>query len=419
MSRKAKFIFGTYIAAALVALSVCCAVGYSRLTDYRRAAAYSSRAAFETTVKAVDSMGAALKKSLYATDGGLCSSLCGQVFAGASAAEAAMLSLPFATQELENLASFLNLAGDYAYSLAPAAASEGFSQEQLEQLESLSRQAVDFAALLRQLQMDMNNGLVLLDSREERLQNVGEPEGQKISAALLDYESSFDGGAFEYDGKYTLKEEQEAGELSQEQAKELAAKAAGVEPLELKEEYSYSGAGGRRCYSSGDLMICVSSRGLESMGSSRLVSSGRLSTEKARQKAEEFLASLGLEDMALVSYGDSGAIASFNFAQVQDEALRLGSGVKVSVALDDGSIYAYNAEDYSYEPAQLSWDTDQESAAQQLPENVSSEGVRRVTIESEGGRELPCYEFSCLNEAGESLRIYVNAETGKQCRIDI
>ena len=151
MSGKAKFIFGTYIAAALVVLSLCCAIGYSRLRDYRQAAAYSSRASFETTVKAVDSMGAALEKSLYATDGGMCSSLCGQVYASASAAEAALLSLPFETVELENLASFLNLAGDYAYSLAPQAAENGFSQEEQEQLSALSQQAGDFAALLRQL----------------------------------------------------------------------------------------------------------------------------------------------------------------------------------------------------------------------------------------------------------------------------
>ena len=131
------------------------------------------------------------------------------------------------------------------------------------------------------------------------------------------------------------------------------------------------------------------------------------------------LSALGLEDMALVSYGNSGTIASFNFAQVQDGALRLGSGVKVSVALDDGSIYSYNGEDYSYEEAELNWNTDQETAAGQLPENVSSQGQRRVTIESEGGRELPCYEFNCINSQGESLTIYVNAETGKQCRIDI
>lgn len=419
MSGKAKFVFGTYIAAALVVLSVCCAIGYSRLTDYRRAAAYSSRASFETTVKAVDSMGSALKKSLYATDGGMCSSLCGQVYASASAAEAALLSLPFATQELENLAGFLNLAGDYAYSLAPVVSEEGFTQEQQEQMESFSQQAGDFAALLRQLQMDLNNGLVLLDSREQRLQNVGEPDEGKISAALLEYETGFDGSAFEYDGKYTLKDEPEAGELSEEEAKELAATVAGVESRELKEEYSYSGTDGRRCYSAGDMIICVSSRGLESIGQSRLVSSGRLSTEKARQRAEEFLSKLGLEEMALISYSDTGTVASFNFAQVQDDALRLDSGVKVSVALDDGSIYAYNGEDYSYETAELSWNTNEETAAQQLPESVSSEGVRRVTIQSEGGREIPCYEFSCLNAQGENLKIYVDAQTGKQCRIDI
>lgn len=419
MSGKAKFVFGTYIAAALVVLSVCCAIGYSRLTDYRRAAAYSSRASFETTVKAVDSMGSALKKSLYATDGGMCSSLCGQVYASASAAEAALLSLPFATQELENLAGFLNLAGDYAYSLAPVVSEEGFTQEQQEQMESFSQQAGDFAALLRQLQMDLNNGLVLLDSREQRLQNVGEPDEGKISAALLEYETGFDGSAFEYDGKYTLKDEPEAGELSEEEAKELAATVAGVESRELKEEYSYSGTDGRRCYSAGDMIICVSSRGLESIGQSRLVSSGRLSTEKARQRAEEFLSKLGLEEMALISYSDTGTVSSFNFAQVQDDALRLDSGVKVSVALDDGSIYAYNGEDYSYETAELSWNTDEKTAAQQLPESVSSEGVRRVTIQSEGGREIPCYEFSCLNAQGENLKIYVDAQTGKQCRIDI
>lgn len=419
MSGKAKFVFGTYIATALVVLSVCCAIGYSRLTDYRRAAAYSSRASFETTVKAVDSMGSALKKSLYATDGGMCSSLCGQVYASASAAEAALLSLPFATQEMENLAGFLNLAGDYAYSLAPVVSEEGFTQEQQEQMESFSQQAGDFAALLRQLQMDLNNGLVLLDSREQRLQNVGEPDEGKISAALLEYETGFDGSAFEYDGKYTLKDEPEAGELSEEEAKELAATVAGVESRELKEEYSYSGTDGRRCYSAGDMIICVSSRGLESIGQSRLVSSGRLSTEKARQRAEEFLSKLGLEEMALISYSDTGTVASFNFAQVQDDALRLDSGVKVSVALDDGSIYAYNGEDYSYETAELSWNTDEKTAAQQLPESVSSEGVRRVTIQSEGGREIPCYEFSCLNAQGENLKIYVDAQTGKQCRIDI
>lgn len=157
MSGKAKFVFGTYIAAALVVLSVCCAIGYSRLTDYRQASSLRNKElSFETTVKAVDSMGSALKEPvrnrrryvLQSLRPGLCS---------ASAAEAAaLLSLPFATRELENLAGFLNLAGDLAYSLAPWCRRRDLLRSSRSRWK-FSQQAGDFAALLgRQLQMDLS-----------------------------------------------------------------------------------------------------------------------------------------------------------------------------------------------------------------------------------------------------------------------
>ena len=89
------------------------------------------------------------------------------------------------------------------------------------------------------------------------------------------------------------------------------------------------------------------------------------------------------------------------------------------MALDYGSIYAYNAVNYSTQPAQVSWNTDEDTARRQLPENVSCEGSRKVILRSAGEQDLPCYEFSCLDDQDRSLRIYVNADTGKQCRIDI
>ena len=117
MSKKMKQILGIYVVAALVTLSLLCAVGYAHLTQLRRMAAYAARSSFETTVRSVDAMGAALQKSLYATDGGLCGSLCGEISASASAAEASLSVLPFDTQELEQLSGFINRAGDYALSL--------------------------------------------------------------------------------------------------------------------------------------------------------------------------------------------------------------------------------------------------------------------------------------------------------------
>lgn len=419
MSKKMKQILGIYVVAALVTLSLLCAVGYAHLTQLRRTAAYAARSSFETTVKSVDAMGAALQKTLYATDGGLCGSLCGEVFASASAAEASLSVLPFDTQELEQLSGFLNRAGDYAYSLAAQAGEEGFTREQQQQLAEFAAQAGDFAALLRELQTEINNGLLTVDSRERRLENVGMAEEKLLSAALLDYRLGFDGGDLHYDGKYTAREQQPAGDMSPEQAKELAARAAGVEPRELKEEYDYAGTDGRRCYSAGELILCVSSRGLESMAQSRLVSESSISLEQARQAAVEFLSQLELEELALAGYTDSGTVAGFDFVQIQDGALRLGSGVKVSVALDDGSIYAYNAVNYSPQPAQVSWNTGEDAARRRLPENVSCEGSRKVILRSAGEQDLPCYEFSCLDGQGRSLKIYVNADTGKQCRIEI
>ena len=419
MSKKMKQILAIYTVAALVTLSMLCAIGYAHLTQLRRTAAYASRASFEAMVRSVDAMGAALQKSLYATDGGLCGSLCGEISASASAAEASLSALPFDTQELEQVSGFVNRAGDYAYSISPQAGEEGFTPEQQQQLADFAAQAGDFAALLRDLQTEVNNGLLTLDSREQRLQNVGREEEKLLSAALLDYRLGYDGEELNYDGKYTAKEQQPAGDLSPEQAKELAALAAGVEPRELKEEYDYTGPDGRRCYSAGEVMLCVSSRGLESLAQTRLVSESSISLEQARQAAVKFLEQLELEELALVSYNDSGTVASFNFAQTQDEALRLDSGVKVSVALDDGSIYAYNAVNYSTQSAQVSWNVGEEEARTRLPENVSCEGSRKVILRSAGERDLPCYAFNCVDSQGQGLTIYVNADTGKQCRIDI
>ena len=186
--------------AALVTLSLLCAIGYAHLTQLRRMAAYAARSSFETTVRSVDAMGAALQKSLYATDGGLCGSLCGEISASASAAEASLSVLPFDTQELEQLSGFINRAGDYAYSLAPQAGEEGFTQEQQQQLAEFAKQAGDFAALLRDLQTEVNNGLLTLDSREQRLQTVGREEEKLLSAALLDYRLGYDGEDLRYDG---------------------------------------------------------------------------------------------------------------------------------------------------------------------------------------------------------------------------
>lgn len=419
MSVKVKRLIIIYTAAALVTLSAVAAVSHARLTDYRLAAQYSSERAFEAAVTAADGMSRALKKLSYATDDELGRSICSEAYANSLTAEAAISVLPFETVELEKLSGFINRAGDYTGSLC-AQSQDELSTQQREQLRTMSDAAADLAKCLRELQGSLNDGSVMMDSREELLQNIGADNTEKISARLMNYENTLGPAEeFVYDGKYSPAKAKTAGDLNEDEARALAAKAAGVEERELKDEYSFEGSDGRRCYSYGELMLCVSSRGLESMAQSRLVSGGRIDSEKARGIAESFLKAQGYNDLTMDTRSGSDAIAMFRYVPTQDGAVRPDDYISISVALDDGSIYAFDATRYSAEKADVNWRTDEEAAADTLPEGISAESSRKVIIKSPGGNYLPCYELSCTDDEGAPVRVYVNAGDGKQCRIDL
>ena len=420
MSRKLRTLICVYLTAALLTLGVLSAVIYGRLTDYRRSAAYSARQAFEETVRSADALSLSLEKGLYASDGDIRAQLCAQAYAQAMAAQAALSVLPFSTQELERSAEFINIAGDYAYTLCGPGAAEGFQPEQWEQLRQLSADAADYADMLRRLQGDVNNGLTIIDSREQPLQNV-EPDGTPLlSASLLDYESRSPGGReLLYDGKYGRARESASGELSDEELLALAAAAAGVEPRELKREYDYQGTDGRRCYSAGDLLLCVSSWGLESMAQSRLIGEAGIGAEEAETRALDFLEKQGYKDLAVISRGQSGGAAVFRFAPQAEGAVCLDNYLSLSVALDDGSIYMFNAASYSPALPELKWAVTQAQAEETLGDRLELLSSRRVIIKSAGGRDLGCYELSCTGINGRGVRVYVDGETGRQRRIEL
>ena len=108
---------------------------------------------------------------------------------------------------------------------------------------------------------------------------------------------------------------------------------------------------------------------------------------------------------------------SLRYCASQDGADCPENCVRLAVALDDGSIYSYNAEDYCSEKAAVSWSVDEESARQALPEGLSVRETRKLICKSEGLRDVPCYAFFCEDGEGANVSVYVSAETGRQFRI--
>ena len=418
MSQKARRILGIYAAAAIAMLAVYSCVSHVRLENYRLIAKYSSQRAFEETAASVQELSEALGKGVYAVDAGMCAQVCSDIQAAAQSAEAAMATLPFTTQELSRTAGFLGTAGDYAMSLARQDGE--FTGEQRETLRSLSDKASEFSALLQELRGSINDGEVMIDRQERRLQNVGEDGGVTLSARLTEYEGDFEMPDLpEYEGRYTASETARSGDMSDEEMLSAAASVAGVEPEELKKEYGYEGESRLRCYSAGTKYILVSSAGVESLTDSRLVEEAQIDIEQARQIADEFLAANGYEDIKLSAEGENRAVARFEYICTDGEADCLDSGLSVAIALDTGEVYSFDAEDYSdANPEDGRWQISEEDARAKLPSGLEAESCRRVVIDSIGGKPTACYELICI-DGDRRVTIYLNASDGVQQEIKV
>ena len=419
MSIKIKRLLVIYTAAALVALSGYSYAAARQLKQIRLTAGYESARAFEAAVSAAQELSDSFRSLRFATDDALGKSLCARACAAAMSAETALSVLPFETQELEKLQGFLGRVGDYAASLC-ALPDRSLPDEHRQHLLAYGEAAADLSARLREMQGQLHAGSIRMDTREKAVRNVDDGGRQMLSALLLDYEGSFASpGEFSYEGRYSLTPQAAAGSLKEEEVLAVAAKAAGVEPRELMEEYDYEGPEGRRCYSAGGLLIGVSSRGLEFMGRSRLVSRAELRMEDAQKKAEEFLSRMDYTDLELYSSGGSETVAVFHYAPAQDGILRPDDGLSVSVALDNGEVYALDATQYSPWAVELSWNTDEEGALATLPEGVEAVSARRLILKTLSGGYLPCWEIACADDAGESARVYVDAGTGRQYKVEV
>ena len=412
--KKTKILIASYVGAALIALSLFAGVCYSHLEVYRRQTRYDASRAFEETVGAIDRLSRSLEKSLYAADGGMCGKVCAEIYADARTAETAMSALPFSTVEYEQIKTFLGLTQDYAYTLCREAAEQGFTDEQRQNLANMSDTAAELAAAMLRMQGGVNDGLITMDSREAQVRNVDVPEQAKLSAEIGAYESEFTGLApLSYDGRYTAREDTPAPQADEETCRSLAAEVLGVLPegLTLSAEYA---DGSCLSYSFGTRTVCVTADGVESLSDSRLVSEETLSAAEGVQAAETLLGKLGYENMELCESWQNGAVLNLRYAENGADSTSLDRTLRLAVALDDGSLYALDASGMKGEEPKWDSSISEEEAQSLLPEGLTLSNIRRVTVNSPGGHSVACYELDCTGEKDREVKLYLNAETGKQ-----
>lgn len=144
-----------------------------------------------------------------------------------------------------------------------------------------------------------------------------------------------------------------------------------------------------------------------------------LDSEGAVKVAEEFLESLGFENMKAVWTNEYGATQYINFVYQKDGVIYYPDMIKVSVCLErkivnsfDATSYYLNHEKRQTESAKIS----KEQAVKNLSQNLNVENVRLCVIPKGNGKEKLCYEIlGTYNDS--TYYVYIDANTAKESQI--
>lgn len=439
MKRKTAILVISYLSAAVVALGVICRVYSNQAASYKRYTEANYQHAFDELVTSMTELDAALQKSLYVSSSSMAGPICTEVFGKAMTAQMALGVLPFSTQELVQTASFISKVGDYAFVLSRSAAGgKSYSDEERESLKALSETAELLAQNLRQMQMDIADGVLSMDELKASEDRVNQAEDSIIPASLGDtmrlIEQEFpemptliyDGPFSEHVSGIEPKMLEGLQEIDENAARGAAAKFLGIQKGRVYPAGECQG--NIPCYcmaaqlESGDVTLSVSRQGgiVFSMLTLRSVPASRISADDALAAARKFIEKRGYASMAESYFMIANNIMTANFAYSDNSVICYSDLIKVSVAMDTGEVIGFEAHGYvtAHYDRQLS---EPGIPAEQVRGSINSEleviSEQLAVIPTEGKYEYLCYEFVCNAPDDKHYILYFDAETGDQRKI--
>lgn len=417
------------------------------IVNMRKANAYDTalsadyRRSFAELVSGVSDVDTALKKSLLVTSPSMAGSVCTEVYGKAQTAQMALSSLPDSATNLEKTAGFIAKVGDYAYSLSQKSArGEAFSDDERENLRSLSETADLLTQNFREMQNDLGSGLADMEQYRKTIEQYDKHEGKVVPQTLGDKlgaaEESFpEVPELIYDGPFSesarsteLRFLEGKQEVDASAARKAAAQFLGVRPELIwptgEENGKLLSYNFETKLHDSPVTASVSKQGgvVWQVIGSRAVDHAELTAKEGVDAAKKLLERRGYTDMRESYYLMENNILTVNFAYVQDDVVCYPDLVKISVALDDGTLQSFDASGYLAshvtrdlkEPAVTA-----DAAREKVPQDVTILGVGLTVIPTAGKSEVECYELECQDKNEQRYLIYVNAQTGQQEKIFI
>ena len=365
-----------------------------------------------------------LEKGRYAGTPARLSQMSARVWRESAGAKSSLASLPVGRLQLEGTYKFLSQAGDYAMALArKTGTGETLTPEELENARKLG----DYASRLRDYVEAVGHQVQI---GQLSLTGLREQEGAlDVSAGFSDVEQVMTGyPTLIYDGPFSdhmLDREPLATKgkatVSLRDARVAAAAAARLREDEMTRADDENSRMPSYTFCSGTICVGVSKAGgyPTYMINSREIGEQRIHQTAVFSRAQEYLESLGFENMRPTYYEKADGICTINYAGSQDGIILYPDLVKVGVAMDDGGIVFYDARSFLSNHQSRTLQTPSITAQQaggSLSPLLETRSSRLALIPTDAGGEMLTYEFSTVarDNPDQKILVYINAATGAE-----
>lgn len=366
-----------------------------------------------------------LSKTIYSGTPKQLTSLSSDLKSDASDAKQCLSGLPLNNVQLDNLNKFLSQVGNYSEYIANTAENgKHLTIDEYTNLAELYNYASLLSDELYSMEKNVQNGIVNISKTKNTLIQSKSVTVPQITDNFNAFEENTEASPqLIYDGPFSDHILQKQSQLLKDaypvKQSEALAKAADFIQLPADHLTPASDENGKMpsyCFSSDNGYISVTKSGgyISYMLKNRTITKMNLTVPDALNNANVFLRNSGYDNLTTTYYQTLDNICTINFAVKTNNIVYYTDLIKVSVAMDNGEIIAFDARGYlmnnKNRPVQNDIITLNE-AKESLSPLLKVEQARLSVIPTNGQNEILCYEFLCTSRNDQQVLVYINALT--------
>lgn len=418
----------SFALAVIVALGAWGIVSGVRLRRANQSIRQSNERALTQLGTYLDDITLNLQKSTYVSGSTLLAEITMDLWRSSVSAKESLAELTGSDTEVSGIYKFLSQVGEYTLSLNEKIASgNGLSKEETDNINKLLQYSRNLSNTVNYLIEQEEAGALdfeeiqvsLLNTQTQNIITGAEPSDEE--QALSDYPTLIYDGPFSdhiTDKKSYMLEGKSL--VSEEDALLKAAEFTGEKTDNLKLLSYTDGNLPTYTFYSDIYTVSVTKNGgyVNYMLTSDFAGETVITQEEAIAKATEYLKSKGYASIKESYYSTSDGICTVNFAYYSGGITYYTDLIKVSVALDDGRIVAFDCTGYLMNHRERSVPENvrysPEEGKKLVRNTLTVKSYKQAFIPTEWETEAYVYEYHCVDKNGQEVLLYMDPVTGDE-----